>query len=349
MFGVFRYVLASMVVLTHLWPAQSMWWGIYAVFSFYLVSGYLMTLVLDQTYPYNSDGLRRFMLSRVLRIYPPYLVLCVVALMLIATVPDAASSANFKMQLPDTPQRWLANVFIFGLLGDKVALVPPAWSLNIELVFYIAMAALLARHRLVITPWFVVSVAYTLYLLSTEVKFKPRYNEILGASLPFAVGAMLYAWRTQLLWIRGWTAWISGTLFLANAALAAYWPIADRRVHHFYLSLFFAALLLVTLTRLRPADLPNWYVKLDRIGGNLSYPIFLCHFHVAAIVVWLGFDSVRPKDSFAFWATSFVLSNLLAWAIYEGVDRNSDRLRDRIRRQRSSRDVAHDIPPSKAT
>jgi len=251
------------------------------------------------------------------------------------------------MTLPDTPERWLANLFIFGLLGDHVALVPPAWSLNIELVFYIAMALLLARHRLAITPWFVASAAYTLYLLATQEKFGPRYNEILGASLPFSAGAMLYAWRAQLLWIRGWTAWISGALFLTNAALAAYWPIADRKIGHFYLSLFFGALLLVALTRLRPADLPGWFVRLDRIGGNLSYPIFLCHVHVATIVAWLAFDSRKPRDSFAFWATSFVLSSLFAWAIYEGIDRNADRLRDRIRRQSSSREVAHDVSPSR--
>lgn len=59
MFGCFRTVLASRVVIPHLWPVQSQRWGIYAVFCFYLVSGYLMTLVLDRSQPCTGDGRAR--------------------------------------------------------------------------------------------------------------------------------------------------------------------------------------------------------------------------------------------------------------------------------------------------
>ncbi len=102
-------------------------------------------------------------------------------------------------------------------------------------------------------------------------------------------------------------------------------------------------MLLVALSQLRPATIPRWAARLDRLAGNLSYPIFLCHWHVSVVVVWLFFDRVRPEDYFAVWAISFPLTHLAAYGLYLGVDRNIDRLRDRVRRRRSSRDLAHSI------
>jgi peptidoglycan/LPS O-acetylase OafA/YrhL len=344
MFGTFRYLLASMVVLTHLWPAQTMWWGVYAVFCFYLVSGYLMTLVLASTYPYTEDGMARYAGNRVLRIYPPYIVVCGVALVLIHFLPEAALSANHKLVWPDSIGQWLSSFLIFGQLNSAQALVPPAWSLNIELVYYILMALVLSRGRMIVTLWFLASCAYTVFLVvQAPANFPPRYSEIAGASLPFAFGAMLYTYRAHLGWIRPWTAPLTALLFVGNVALAAWAPLGRPSLLHYYVSLLLGGTLLVALAQLRPADLPRWYTRLDRLGGNLSYPIFLCHFHVAVLVVWLGFDGVRPMNDFAMWAISFALTHPVAYGIYVVVDRNADRLRDRIRRRQSSRDVAHAI------
>ena len=55
MFGTFRYLLAHMVVVSHLWRAISIWAGTYAVFSFFLLSGYLMALVLHSTYGFTTS------------------------------------------------------------------------------------------------------------------------------------------------------------------------------------------------------------------------------------------------------------------------------------------------------
>ena len=258
MFGTFRYLLAGMVVLTHLWPAQTMWWGVYAVFCFYLVSGYLMTLVLDRSYPYTADGMARYATNRVLRIYPPYVVVCLIALLLIYFLPDVAESTNYKLRWPGSIREWLSAFFIFGQLGSHHALVPPAWSLNIELVYYVAMAVLLSRNETIVTLWFVASCAYTAFLVVIAPgNFEARYSAIPGASLPFAFGALLYTYRAQLRWIPAWIAPISALLFVGNAALAAYAPLGPPGILHYYLSLFFGGVLLTVLARLRPADVPG--------------------------------------------------------------------------------------------
>ena len=71
MFGTYRYCLAHLVVLTHLasWPGV----GSYAVFGFYMLSGFLMSLILNERYGFSLQGLRGYAANRALRIYPPYL------------------------------------------------------------------------------------------------------------------------------------------------------------------------------------------------------------------------------------------------------------------------------------
>ena len=66
MFGLFRYWLALFVVYGHTvpvdpsWGPEYNWVGHYGVWAFYLLSGYLMTLVLCERYPANPSGIGRY-------------------------------------------------------------------------------------------------------------------------------------------------------------------------------------------------------------------------------------------------------------------------------------------------
>ena len=62
MFGIFRTLLALAVVVDHLGGVHGM--GTYAVFGFYVLSGYLMTMVLHRTYGYSISGFSRYALNR---------------------------------------------------------------------------------------------------------------------------------------------------------------------------------------------------------------------------------------------------------------------------------------------
>jgi len=366
--GIFRYTLAHLVVLGHLW--KNVWEtpvahpGVYAVFAFYLLSGYLMALTLTRTYAFDLRGTARFFGNRALRIYPPYLVLIACTSLVLIYAPPNVRVVNPFLRLPDSGLGWLYNIGIFGLGsdffdvrgGEAYRLVPPAWSLDVELCFYVAMGALLGRHRTVSIVWLLVSVGYTFQLLVADDFWAHRYSPAGAASLPFSIGACIYHWHVHLLrWQRNavggvaaafrrfgvtstadrlleWQAPAVGVLFLLHVLFAeAIW--GHPMYSGFYFSLALAAYLLLCLSSLNRDRLPARLVQVDRFLGNLSYSVFLCHWLVAMITTWLFFDTPPAGNSTLFWS-SLVGVNFLAYLIHVAVERPVERLRNAVRPRR---------------
>lgn len=329
MFGTFRYLLAAMVVVTHLGPGTQVAWGVYGVWGFFVVSGYLMAWVLDRTYPYSPEGLLRYGGNRALRLYPAYLVVCLLALGLIALWPEAAASVNPKLRWHEGAAEWLSSFLILGQLGAEQALVPPAWSLHLEIVFYALMALGLARGRTVIAAWLVASIAITTYLLATDAPLLTRYASVAAASLPFACGAAVYAWRDRLPSASPVMAIGVVVLFVANAALATHRPLGGVWGAHFYLSLVLAVMAVALLSRLA-ATAATPLARWDRGLGDLSYPIFLAHYPVGVLLCVLAWNGEMP-DSLFFLLLAFALSHAFALALDRFVERPVEALRDRVR------------------
>jgi peptidoglycan/LPS O-acetylase OafA/YrhL len=331
MLGAFRYVLAVLVTLTHLWPGLAGQSALAAVFGFYILSGYLMTNILQSCYGFSPRGLGRYAVNRFLRIFPTYWIVLLLAAAEVTLIPHSAIITNYKLSMPRGMSEWLPNVFIVGMLdGPNRAMIPPAWSLDIELVFYGLMAVGLSRARWSVTVWFLASLVYTGWLLWVGVLPNFRYATYPAASLPFAAGAVAYVYRESLhrrLVVPAPLAW--SLLLLAVVASRLGW-LGDVYTGGFYTTVGCCFLLLVSLNQFDAAKSRAWVRRLDRVLGNLAYPVFLCHWHVAAVVVHLVYDSDKPTDGYL-WLWSFVFINLVGGLIYYLVDRNVDRLRDRVR------------------
>ena len=78
MFGAYRTLLALFVVFFHIGHLPYL--GSYAVFGFYVLSGYLMTLVMHTNYGYTLVGMTKYAVNRVLRIYPIYWLACLLSI-----------------------------------------------------------------------------------------------------------------------------------------------------------------------------------------------------------------------------------------------------------------------------
>src|SRR5262249_22678453 len=112
MFGTYRMLLALMVALEHLGGTYGM--GAFAVMGFYLLSGYLMTLIMHDYYGYTKPGIIRYAINRFLKIYPIYWAVLFLSLIVVLYLGEDFSSALWRpMYLPDNLPSILRNLFIF--------------------------------------------------------------------------------------------------------------------------------------------------------------------------------------------------------------------------------------------
>lgn len=337
MFGTFRYILALGVVTTHLWPESLRWAGYYSVFSFYMLSGYLMTLVLNERYGFSSDGLKRFFANRALRIYPPYLFVLALALLLAVFLPKLTFDMNRLITVPGSARDWFSNIFIFGAWFERslthARLVPPAWSLHVELFYYVAMAIALSRSFKVTLLWFLASLGFTIFAVASGMDFITRYYTVPAGSLAFSTGALIYFARERLT-VPAWFSILAGLAFLGNVAFSGQlWgePV-DIMMYGFYASFAISAALIISLRRVHANGLPSWLKKADRFLGNLSYPLFLIHWHIAILLVWLVYGGERPAGG-ELMLVSLPLASLAAWLLHAVIEKRVERIRDRYKKE----------------
>ena len=136
MFGLYRTLLALLVVAQHIGGIPNV--GCYAVFGFYCLSGYLMTLIMHENYGFSLSGTYKYAVNRVLRIYPIYWLSVLLTLSLIWLYsPSELSDYHAAMYLPEDFVGILKNIFIFFPFRESPILTPPSWALTVELFFYV--------------------------------------------------------------------------------------------------------------------------------------------------------------------------------------------------------------------
>jgi peptidoglycan/LPS O-acetylase OafA/YrhL len=337
-----------MVTLSHLWGSLAGWSGFGAVFGFYVVSGYLMTSVLNQSYGFTIQGLGRYALNRFLRIFPTYWFVLLLAFIVVATIPIDAFETNYKLSMPREVTDWLSNVFIVGLLdGPAKVLIPPAWTLDIELFFYLLMGLGFSRNRITVLSWFVASSAYTFWLLFIGAEFGDRYASYAAASLPFSIGAMAYMYRDILRRYLRLPVPAASVLFLSVVVVARMEWLGNSLDVGFYMTLVASFLLLVSLSNIDSNSSPAFLRTADRLLGNLAYPIFLCHWQVAAVVLHVMYNTEKPAGG-GMWFASIVFIHLIALLVYWLVDRNMSRARDKVRGRERLNLVTMGVPDGRS-
>src|SRR6266850_242742 len=115
MFGTLRYVLASLVVVTHLGPLPLKYIGYYAVFCFFTLSGYILSAAYERHYLHSAQGYARYYLNRLLRVAPAYAVALLLAIVVVHAYPDEASAVHPQCVFPETGSDWLTNISIVNV------------------------------------------------------------------------------------------------------------------------------------------------------------------------------------------------------------------------------------------
>jgi len=335
MFGMYRLFLALLVVFFHLGGLLSA--GTYAVFGFYILSGYLMTLIMQSSYGYNVSGIVKYSVNRFLRIFPLYWVSILLTLVLIILAGEEfTSSYHLAMSLPETVADIFRNVFLFFPFREVPRLTPPAWALTVEIFFYILIGLGLSKNKKITCYWFILSLAYHVIALIYDFGWAHRYFTIFAASLPFATGAMIFHYKAGLLnkfnklnFTSKYLPYLGYTLLIFNWAVGLKTGLADS--YFFYSNYLICSLFLLVL--IEQKNIAGISQKLDSKLGDFSYPIYLLHYQAGIIAIMMasGVGVELERGSFVLVAWSLPVLFCISWLVNQFVEKYVQKARTRIK------------------
>lgn len=115
--GIFRFILASLVVVEH--AGFQLKVGAMAVYLFFVLSGFWITRVLNTKYLDAKNGSLLFIVARIWRLYPAFII----------------ATLAFALVKGDSLDAIVGNLSLFSGDGHQKYMLP-AWSLIIEMHFY---------------------------------------------------------------------------------------------------------------------------------------------------------------------------------------------------------------------
>ena len=225
-----RFIAALMVIIHHIEQFKSIYglpnnfssttiqiFGELGVILFFVLSGFLITyLLLEEESQTGTILIRNFYVRRVLRIWPLYFLIVIVALLVLPNIPIFVLPGYDRAEIySDLPGKiFLYLFFLPNLVSPLFGVVPYAsltWSIGTEEQFYLTWPVLLKhikKYRLLLM--FLIVFGYLFFaraLYSSRTDFLPFKYEISALWSTFnidcmAIGgffAMLLHTRSQLL------------------------------------------------------------------------------------------------------------------------------------------------------
>jgi peptidoglycan/LPS O-acetylase OafA/YrhL len=298
--GLFRVILAISVVLSHIVKTETPFYqgfgGTNSVEIFFLVSGFYIALILDKTY----KSKRMFYLNRILRLYPIYLIVCLLVLLtsilrrgfaenlfgysplvlLISTFSNLTLIGTDWLMFFDTSNGGiqLTSSVVTGDQMRDLLWIAPAWSLGIEITFY-AMAPVLCRWRSRFLIAAIIGLCtIRIFFNQSEFNFagSPFDARFFPFELPyFLVGILLYRCK------RDAKLEVTIPLKYLYSALFLFFLIFEPIRSSFDLSRTASMAVLVIVAAV--VVLFGQSSEFDRKFGELSYPIYISHVFIAQV------------------------------------------------------------------
>jgi len=351
--GTLRFLLALSVAWTHAGLPKGLS-GDLCVTIFFVISGFYMALVLSENRAYGQVG--AFYKQRLLRLLPTYWVLLALSLLAAALLPSirhgwpTVESLALQQNHPGLLIGWLlSHAFIvgqdlflfFGIdpaggvmfvphlsgaahpLADLL-IIPPAWSLSVEILFYLIVPFIVRRSTAVLAGLLLTSCAVRLALAFwSGLMEDPWATRFFPSEFAFFLLGML-AYR--LVAERAAPAWSATGLAYLAACVIAVASLAVNRFGHVNVGLVSKA---AAITLVLTAAIPWLFAltrhhRLDRHMGEYSYPLYLCH--ILVFELWSSLAWASP------WSNYLMIGAAVAFAalLTAGVDKPVDRFRHRL-------------------
>ncbi len=338
MLGSYRYFLAMCVVISHTGPAEQVHLGFYGVIAFFILSGFLLCRSLRTHYFHSKGGVTTYVINRALRVYPLYMMLATMMLCALTLLPQNPDIVHHKLGQPTILYEWITNIVIIGntsLLGIRAEhfLIPASWSLSVELLFWLFMI-LLCRKRLYIRYWCILSIALYLLLIMTGASLYLTYYSIFAGSCAFSIGAWAalhhednhiktYNKKRGIYLACALVFYLISTCFYIDA------PSREPILLSLGLpvSMLICYMIITSLWTLNAETLPSIVTTIDRMLGDMSYPIFISHIFVLYLMVYFNVIDADQQKTWTCFFMNITLTTLLSIILVYVFEKPIERIR----------------------
>lgn len=284
-------------------------YGATGVFVFFVISGVVIPLSMIRG-GYTLGNWGAFMLKRVARLEPPYLVsivlaLCYFKLRIIMAGPSASSLPPF----PSTENVLFHIGYLIPFTGSDW-IIPPYWTLCVEFQYYIALSLLLPavlKGNNVSRYCFYAIFLLCPFLLPNR-EFFPLYGPL------FLIGITYAFSKTNIIQVKEYT------LVTALCIIAGLMVLPVNNI--------VAAL----LTILTIQYLPGFANKVLLFLGKISYSIYLLHIVTGSALINIlshRFNASYQKP--IVFIVGYLFTVACSYAFYLAVEKSSQKLSSRIK------------------
>lgn len=302
--GNLRFFLALSVVFAHTGSFQGFSFGDgrMAVQAFYIISGFYMSLVWNEKYQKLSNPIKTFYISRALRVYPLYFAVLIAALFmgLVAksNIPafhffDAVNSLGWAKAL----WIYLTQLTLIGMESPlfldfplhKYMILPVAWTLGLELTFYLLVPFLLPQIITIISIMILSFILRLTFIFFSQYADTALYDSLWSYRFfPFEIALFLAGAFAYQIYVRVSSKVLAlvskpSVYFLVTFGMVAYLcyfklllSLLGEATYWLYYAMTFIAvpiLFMHTKTSLS-----------DRYIGELSYPMYISHIPILWVV-----------------------------------------------------------------
>jgi peptidoglycan/LPS O-acetylase OafA/YrhL len=316
--GIIRFILALSVVVFHSnnsFLGADLMGGMLAVQMFYVISGFYMTLILNEKYINQNNSYFLFISNRFLRLYPLYYLIFITAIVvnLILYFQFDKSIVQFeiiknywdKLSFSTIFYIILANLTIFGqdislflglnLIDGNLFFTPDfnstnpkvgnfmvlgqAWTISIELMFYLIAPLILRKKKRIVFIILLLSIAIRLIIhFGLNLKNDPwTYRFFPSELFYFLMGYFCYKIYDYFKNYQIPKVYLLGGL-ITLSILSIFYGNIFKLLHSPSLQSLWHLIYFIIFISLLPFIF-NYTKnnKTDTAIGDLSYPLYLCH------------------------------------------------------------------------
>ncbi|MDB5146066.1 MAG: hypothetical protein JWQ57_86 [Mucilaginibacter sp.] len=319
--GILRFLLAIAVIFGHSGSPHGISFvgGQIAVEAFFIISGFYIALILNEKYIKQNNSYKLFITNRLLRLYPYYWIISIATLICAYFIPHYNSNSymgnlngwrtygndlniisysgllftNLFLFCQDvvmflgvnikngnlffTPKFYLTNPPLYTFL-----LVPQAWSIGIELAFYLIAPFIVRKRYTIIIILLLASMIGKIYAMTHGLNSAPWSYQFFPFELMyFMMGTLSYFIYKKFIENIKLPKYIYQFVYIGLSLFTMIFSFIHIRNFDvvYIVCLFLSIPFLFKYTE---------KFKLDRYIGELSYPIYISHILVLNICRAIG-------------------------------------------------------------